>query len=141
MRLPRVHATYVRQDAPSSFRLGREPNPTVATIVTTRRNRVIVRTWKGRVHPGKGREYLAFLENEVFPHISGLPGSLGARVLRSVGRSGDEYLVMSEWRDLESVKAFAGDDPSQAVVEPEAQALLAEYDRRVEHYEVVLEAE
>ncbi|MDX1494265.1 MAG: antibiotic biosynthesis monooxygenase [Longimicrobiales bacterium] len=102
---------------------------------------MIVRTWKGRVKPGKGREYVTFLEKEIFPQISALPGSLGARVLRRVEGSGEEYLVMSEWRDLESVRAFADDDLGVAVVEPEAQALLAEYDGRVAHYEVVLQAE
>lgn len=102
---------------------------------------MIVRTWKGRVHPGKGRDYLAFLETSVFPKISELPGSLGARALRGVGDAGDEFLVLTEWTDLDAVKAFAGADPEVAVVEPEARTLLAEYDPKVVHFEVVLEAE
>ncbi len=100
---------------------------------------MIVRMWKGRVRPGKGREYVAFLETSVFPGIRELPGNLGARALRGVGGAGDEFLVLTEWTDLESVKAFAGDDVDVAVVEPEARALLAAYDPGVEHFEVVLD--
>ncbi|MDH3271072.1 MAG: antibiotic biosynthesis monooxygenase [Gemmatimonadota bacterium] len=102
---------------------------------------MIVRTWTGRVHPGKGREYLAFLGGTVLPQISALPGSLGARVLRGVGPRSDEFMVLTEWTDLESIGAFAGPDPSVAVVEDEARALLAEYDPTVHHYEVALEAD
>jgi len=32
---------------------------------------------------------------------------------------------------------FAGPDPERAVVEPEARAVLREFDERVSHYEVV----
>lgn len=102
---------------------------------------MIVRTWTGRVHPGKEREYLAFLQATVFPEISALPGSLRARVLRGVEERSEEFLVLSEWTDMEAVKAFAGTNPNVAVVEPEAKALLADYDVQVRHFEVVLEAE
>jgi len=35
------------------------------------------------------------------------------------------------------LKKIAGADPERAVVEPEARAVLVEYDERVRHYEVV----
>lgn len=102
---------------------------------------MIVRSWKGRVHPGRGPDYLAFLEGTVFPEIRALPGNLGARALRSVEETGDDFLVLTEWVDLEAVTSFAGPDPGVAVVPDEARALLADYDARVEHFELVLEAE
>jgi hypothetical protein len=39
---------------------------------------------------------------------------------------------------MHDVRGFAGDEPSQAMVEPEARAVLREFDETVDHYEVVL---
>jgi hypothetical protein len=45
------------------------------------------------------------------------------------------------WFDaMESVREFAGDDPEAAVVLPEAQALLARFDARSQHYDVKVDA-
>lgn len=38
---------------------------------------------------------------------------------------------------IEAVRQFAGDDFEQAVVPPKAQALLARFDRRSTHYELI----
>jgi hypothetical protein len=37
---------------------------------------------------------------------------------------------------MRAVEAFAGPTPHLAVVEPQAQAVLLDYDRMVQHYEV-----
>jgi hypothetical protein len=38
---------------------------------------------------------------------------------------------------MDDVRRFAGDDPVQAVVEPEARAVLSDYDVKVRHYGLV----
>jgi heme-degrading monooxygenase HmoA len=58
------------------------------------------------------------------------------RVLRREERGRVEFLVMTFWDSMESVRRFAGPDPERAIVEPEARAVLAEYDDFVRHYEV-----
>lgn len=100
---------------------------------------MIVRMWRGRVHPGSGPAYLAHLESSVFPQIRALPGNHGARVLQGLSDD-DEFLVLTEWTDLEAVSAFAGPSADVAVVPKEARALLASYDSHVQHLEVVLES-
>ena len=40
---------------------------------------------------------------------------------------------------MAAVRAFAGDDPSVAVVEPEARAVLRDLDAHVTHFELALE--
>jgi hypothetical protein len=40
---------------------------------------------------------------------------------------------------LDARRAFAGEDYEQAVVEPEARALLLHFDERSTHYEVLLD--
>ena len=100
---------------------------------------MIVRLWKGTANRGDEGAYLRHLEESVFPEIRAIPGFIRARVLRRAEPGGDEFLVMTCWADMESIKAFAGADPEVAVVPPEAQALLASFDRRVQHFEVALE--
>lgn len=100
---------------------------------------MIVRMWSGRVHPGSGSAYLAFLRDHVFPGMRSLPGNLSARAIRGVAGHEDTFVVESEWTDLEAVSAFAGPDPDVAVVPAEARELLASYDGHVRHFNVVLE--
>ena len=47
--------------------------------------------------------------------------------------------LVTRWRSLDSLRAFAGDDLDRAVVAADALPLLMRYDRRVRHYELVLE--
>jgi heme-degrading monooxygenase HmoA len=63
-------------------------------------------------------------------------GHRGARVLRRDDGGQVEFLVMTFWDSMDAVRRFAGEDPERAVVEPEARAVLAEYDELVRHYEV-----
>jgi len=75
----------------------------------------------------------------MFPSIHRVPGYLGADLLRS--DAGDEiaFVTITRFESLESVRAFAGEDYEQAVVEPEARALLSRFDQRSEHYEIVID--
>ena len=58
------------------------------------------------------------------------------RVLRREEHGRVEFLVMTFWDSMAAIRGFAGADPERAVVEPEARAVLAEYDNFVRHYEV-----
>ena len=40
------------------------------------------------------------------------------------------------WESLDSIAAFAGNDIATAIVEPEARAVLADFDDFAGHYEV-----
>jgi heme-degrading monooxygenase HmoA len=59
--------------------------------------------------------------------------------MRGAGKAAESFVVLTYWSDLDAVEAFAGPDRDAAVVPEEAQRLLAEYDLRVRHFEVVLD--
>ena len=48
-----------------------------------------------------------------------------------------EYLVETRWALMDAVRGFAGANPSQAVLEPEAQAALLDFESHVAHFEVL----
>ena len=52
---------------------------------------------------------------------------------------GVEILVVTKWRSVEAVRAFAGPDVEQAVVADEAARVLTRWDDRVKHYEVIVD--
>jgi heme-degrading monooxygenase HmoA len=101
---------------------------------------MIVRLWRGQALPDKADAYLAHVTQAVFPKLLGIPGYLGGRVLRRDAGAHVEFLVMTEWASWDAIRAFAGDHPDIAVVEPEARRVLAAFDESVEHFNVMHES-
>ena len=98
---------------------------------------MIARVWRGVAQrPAQCRRLPAPPDARVLPALKAIEGHREARVLRREDRGRVEFLVMTFWDSMEAVRRFAGDDPERAVVEPEARAVLAEYDDFVRHYEV-----
>jgi antibiotic biosynthesis monooxygenase (ABM) superfamily enzyme len=100
---------------------------------------MIARLWHGWTPPQNADAYEQFLRAKMFPSIHRVPGYLGADLLRR--DAGDEiaFVTITRFESLESVRAFAGEDYEQAVVEPEARRLLSRFDERSEHYEVLID--
>ena len=78
---------------------------------------------------------LRHLATSVVPALGAIEGHRGMRVLERQ-ENGIEILVMTLWESMEAIRRFAGGNPERAVVEPEARAVLSEYDDFVRHYEV-----
>ena len=100
---------------------------------------MIARLWHGWTAPENADAYEEFLRTKMFPSIHRVPGYLGAELLRR--QNGDEiaFITITRFESLESVRTFAGEDYEAAVVEPEARRLLSRFDRRSEHYEIVID--
>jgi len=99
---------------------------------------MIVRMWGGRAKRGQEAAYVAYLEGTILPEIRGLPGNLGAQVLREREEASECFVVLTYWTDLDAVTAFTGADRDHAVVPESAQRVLADYDVRARHFDVVL---
>ena len=100
---------------------------------------MIARLWHGWTSPENADGYEAFLRTKMLPSIHNVPGYLGADLLRR--EDGDEiaFVTITRFESLDAVRTFAGEDYEQAVVEPEARALLSHFDERSAHYEVLLD--
>ena len=101
---------------------------------------MILREWRARASQASAERYPAHFRSSVLPALRQIDGFLDARLYRKPSGEEIEYLVLSRWRSLEAVKAFAGTDYERAVVEPEAAAALLSFDRAVRHYELVAES-
>jgi len=98
---------------------------------------MILRMWKGQASVEKAEKYVQHATGTVFPKLGKIKGHRGAYLLRHPIRGGVEFVVLSLWDSMEEIQKFTGGAVDQAVVEPEAQSLLSEFDDFVTHFEVV----
>jgi heme-degrading monooxygenase HmoA len=95
---------------------------------------MIARLWRGTAADRRNADaYVRHLKTNVVPELKSIAGYREVRLLRRE----HEFLVITFWDSMEAVRRFAGADPDRAVVEPEACAVLVDYDDFVRHYEVV----
>lgn len=98
---------------------------------------MIARYWSARLENHNLPAYREHLERHVFPELKSVPGFLRTELLTRHSSDETEIVVLSVWKSLEAIDAFAGPDREAAVVAPAAAALFTSYDRRVRHYERV----
>ena len=98
---------------------------------------MIARMWSGVARADAVEAYLAHLREKTLPALDALAGYLGAYVLRRASSGPVPVTVITLWASIEAIARFSGDDVEAAVVPPEAQALLASWDARAVHWEVV----
>ena len=99
---------------------------------------MIARLWRGGTSRENAEPYERFLREQMFPSMQRVPGFLGAELLRR--DAGDEiaFVTITRFESYDAVRAFAGENYEQAVIEPEARALLSRHDERSEHFEVAI---
>ncbi|HEY3302063.1 MAG TPA: hypothetical protein VGL70_00855 [Candidatus Binatia bacterium] len=98
---------------------------------------MISRHWKGIARLGQAESYVNHLRTDTFPQLSAIPGFVRAGILRREVDAGTEFRIVTVWEFLSAIRAFAGRDPEVAVVPPVVQAMMADYDARAVHYEIV----
>jgi heme-degrading monooxygenase HmoA len=99
---------------------------------------MIARVWRGWATDSTADDYQRHYASAVVEHLRAVPGFIDARLLRRT--EGDEVLFTSvvTFRDLDAVRAFAGEHPEVAVVEGAARSALLRWDQHVTHHEVAV---
>jgi heme-degrading monooxygenase HmoA len=97
---------------------------------------MIVRLWRGQATNANADAYFRHVTGSVFPSLKALAGHRGAWLLRREVDGRTEFLAMTLWESTEAIQAFAGSDIGSAIVEPEARAVLSEFDDVAHHYQV-----
>ena len=96
---------------------------------------MIIRVFRPTVHPGKESEFESFLHSKAIPLVSRQSGLVAQHVGRPRDASSTEYLYITVWEDVESIRAFAGERWQEAVITTDEEHLLK--DTWIGHYEVV----
>jgi hypothetical protein len=97
---------------------------------------MIARVWRGMTRLRDAAEYDAFLQARGFADYQATPGNEGAILLKRLSDETAEFVRISFWTDLDSIRRFAGPDSEKAVYYPEDERFLLGKEPRVTHYEL-----
>jgi uncharacterized protein YciI/heme-degrading monooxygenase HmoA len=106
-------------------------------VADTSPQSMIVRMWSGRATPEKSGQYIEHATKNVFPALAAIQGHRGAYLLQRTVDGVVEFVVLTLWDSMDAIRKFAGAKAENAVVEPEARAVLIAFDESVTHFEVV----
>ena len=98
---------------------------------------MITRMWHGRVPTAKAQAYRAFLNARAIPDYRSVEGNISIHILERTEGDVTHFITLTFWKDMGSIKAFAGEDVEVAKYYPEDKDYLLEFEPRVVHYEVV----
>ncbi|MEP7116735.1 MAG: antibiotic biosynthesis monooxygenase [Acidobacteriota bacterium] len=99
----------------------------------------VVRVWRAATTPERVAHYRNHLRTQVEPALLALDGFIGLSLLTRPLDALVEIVVMTRWRSIAAIAAFAGLDLDVAVVEPAARAVLTEHDTIARHFVVAYE--
>jgi heme-degrading monooxygenase HmoA len=94
---------------------------------------MIARRFGAVTTPTNAPHYYAYFRDKLAPELSKIPGHRGALVLSRELTESIAITVVTFWESMEAIRAFAGDSPNRAVVEPEGRAWLSSFDDEVTH--------
>ncbi len=100
---------------------------------------MIIREWRGRASKSCEATYLRHFTSSVLPQLRTLAGFSGAQVCCRPKGDLVEVVVLTRWESFDAIRSFAGPNYEVAVVEPAAAAVLTDFDRTVQHYELLLD--
>jgi hypothetical protein len=108
----------------------------------TNASELTVRTWSATATPTGAGDYSRYFADTLLPQLRELPGFAGAYLLRrDLDEDGPaELTAHTFWESRAAIRAFAGDDITVAIVEPEARAMLLDFDRTATHRSAVIDA-
>ena len=94
---------------------------------------MIIRVFRTKVRPGTHKQYEALIRERVVPLILQAPGLISLHAGFPIDDPPDEFLLMSVWTDLASMRAFVGPRWREALVVPGEEHLVLH--SIVDHYE------
>lgn len=93
---------------------------------------MIVRIFRARLKPGKRAEFERLCYEKFFSVVRKQPGCITLRISEPLERKPDEFVLVSIWKDLASLKDFAGERWNEVVTVPGESEMVEE--AAVMHY-------
>ena len=96
---------------------------------------MIMRIFQVVTRPGKEKAFSAFFHDTAIPLMKGTDGIVSVLPGAARADSPREFSFVMVWKDLESLKAFVGEDYQTPHIDPAEDALVES--RTIRHYELV----
>lgn len=98
----------------------------------------VLRRWTARTTKSQLPQYVQHFQKIVLPQLRQFDGYLGATLYSRAIAQEVELVVATYWVSREAITQFAGPELEKAVVADEAVDVTTDYDRKVQHFEVVI---
>jgi hypothetical protein len=100
---------------------------------------MICRIWRGFTSPQNADAYERIVRGEVIPGIEAMriEGFRHIDLMRGPHNDEVEFVTLMWFDDLAAIQRFMGQDYEVSHVPPQARAVLARFDERAAHYEVL----
>jgi heme-degrading monooxygenase HmoA len=106
------------------------------TASTPMRTNAVGRMWHGRTTDARAAEYYDYLMSAGISKFKSIPGNLGVDVMSRSRDGVTEFIVISYWRSLDDIKAYAGADIEKTHNLPRDPEYLLELEPNVRHFTV-----
>lgn len=93
---------------------------------------MIVRIFRAKIRENQTTEFKRMVQEQSIPWLESSEGMMGYFPGEPFGDNEQEFVMITLWRDLESLKAFAGPDWDNPVVTENEEPLVEEM--FAEHY-------
>ena len=92
---------------------------------------MIIRIFRAKVREGQVSEFKKMVQNQSIPWLESSEGMLGYYPGEPFGENAREFVMITLWRDLDALEAFAGADWGSPVVTddeaPLVEAMFADH--------------
>ncbi len=85
---------------------------------------MILRVFRAVIREGRVDEFRQLVKEQSIPWLTESEGMLGYFPGEPLGGSAREFAMVTLWRDLESIKAFCGDDWNSPIVTEDEEPLV-----------------
>ncbi len=96
---------------------------------------MIIRVFGPTIRPGEESSFESFLRDTAIPLVSRQKGLVAQHVGKSRDPTSTEYVYVTVWEDVDSIRSFAGEGWQEAVITPDEEHLLS--DTWIAHYDVL----
>lgn len=96
---------------------------------------MITRVWHGKTRKEDADTYRQYVNDTGIKDYLNSEGNLNVEILQQNENDVTHILTVTHWKDIESIKKFAGDDFARAKYYPEDGNYLLELEENVAHYD------
>jgi quinol monooxygenase YgiN len=87
---------------------------------------MIIRVFRAKIKPGKIEDFKQLVQTQSIPWLMASEGMLGYFAGEPLDRDGTEFVMVTLWRDLDSLQRFVGGNWQTPMVTPDEAPLVDE---------------
>ena len=87
---------------------------------------MIIRVFRARIRPGKIADFKQMVQEQSIPWLTSTEGMLGYFAGQPLGDDEREFVMVTLWRDLDSLRGFVGENWKTPVVTADEAPLVEE---------------